>query len=58
VRNFLEFFHKLRLPKCAICNEPVETETGKTDENGKSVHEECYAARLRLKEITPPPKAP
>ena len=57
MRKFLEFIHKLRLPRCAICNKPVELETAKTDENGKAVHGDCYAARLRLKEITPPAKA-
>jgi hypothetical protein len=55
--RFLRFIHTLRLPKCSICNEPVELETAKTDEDGKAVHEECYAGRMRLKEITPPPKA-
>ena len=55
--KFLQFIRKLRLPKCSICNKPVELETAKTDENGKAVHEDCYAARVRLKGITPPPKA-
>ncbi len=55
--KFLRFIHILRLPHCAICNEPVELETSKTDENGKAVHEDCYARKIRLKEITPPPKA-
>lgn len=57
VGKFLQFIRKLRLPKCRICNKPVEFEIAKTDENGKAVHEECYAARVRLKAITPPPKA-
>ena len=56
--TFLRFIHKLRLPHCAICNEPVELETAKTDEDGKAVHEECYVGRImRLREITPPSKA-
>ena len=37
--RFLRFLHKLRLPKCSICNEPVELETAKTDQDGKAVHE-------------------
>jgi hypothetical protein len=41
---------------CSFCNEPVEIKTGKTDDNGKAIHEECYAARMRLKAITPRPK--
>jgi hypothetical protein len=36
----------------------VELETAKTDEDGKAIHEDCYVGRMiRLKEITPPPKA-
>jgi hypothetical protein len=58
VPTFLRFIHKLRLPKCSICNEPVELETGKTDEDGKAVHEDCYVLRMmRVKERTPPSKA-
>jgi hypothetical protein len=57
VPKFLRFFRRLRLPKCSICNKPIELETAKTDENGKAVHEECYVRVMRLKEITPPPKA-
>jgi hypothetical protein len=57
VPMFLRFIRKLRLPKCSICDEPVELETAKTDEDGKPVHEDCYIRRTRLKEITPPPKA-
>jgi hypothetical protein len=33
--TFLRFIHKLRLPKCSICNEPVELETAKTTRMGK-----------------------
>ena len=56
--TFLRFIRKLRLPRCSICNEPVELETAKTDEDGKAVHEDCYVGRMmRLKEITPPSKA-
>jgi hypothetical protein len=33
-------------PKCSICKQPIKLETSKTDENGKSVHEDCYARRL------------
>lgn len=31
---------------CHICQQPVELATAKADENGKSVHEECYVAAL------------
>ena len=57
MRRLLKFIRRLRLPICSFCNEPVEIETGKTDDNGNAIHEECYAATLRLKAITPPPKA-
>jgi hypothetical protein len=57
VPKFLRFIRKLRLPRCSICNERVELEMAKTDEDGKAVHEDCYVRRMRLREITPPPKA-
>jgi hypothetical protein len=57
VPKFLRFIRTLRLPNCGICNEPVELETAKTDEDGNAVHEDCYVRMMRLKEITPPPKA-
>jgi hypothetical protein len=37
-------------PICPFCNEAVELETTKTNEDGKAVHEECYIksiSRLR-----------
>ena len=40
MRTLLKFIRKLRLPTCSFCNEPVEVETGKTDDNGKAVHED------------------
>jgi hypothetical protein len=36
----------LRLPICPLCNEAVELETTKTNEDGKAVHEECYLISL------------
>jgi len=36
-------------PICSLCNEPVELETAKTDENGNAVHEECYALKMQPK---------
>jgi hypothetical protein len=29
------------LPICPLCNEAVEIETGKIDENRQAIHEEC-----------------
>ena len=57
MRTLLRFIHDIRFPKCSICNEPVELEAAKTDEDGRAVHEECYMRRMRLKQVTPPPKA-
>jgi hypothetical protein len=53
VGKVLQFIRKLRLPNCSICGKPVDIKTAKTDENGKAVHEGCYAAMLRLKQIRP-----
>lgn len=38
-----------RLPLCSLCNEPVEIETAKANENGDAVHEDCYVVRIRPK---------
>ncbi len=43
---------------CSICNELVELETAKIDEDGKPTHEECYVQKVILKRsIRPPPEA-
>ena len=39
----------LRFPTCSLCNEPVELETAKTDENGDAVHEKCFVVHTRPK---------
>ena len=41
--------------RCSLCNEPVELETAKTDEDGKVVHEECYVIWIRGLLGTGPP---
>ena len=51
--KILQFIRKLRLPKCSICNKPVTLETALIDRDGKPVHEDCYAAMLRLRQVTP-----
>lgn len=33
-------------PTCPICHEPVKLERAKADEEGKPVHEECYARKM------------
>jgi len=42
-------------PLCFICNNPVELEISKTDENGHAVHERCYLLRLRQRQATTEP---
>jgi hypothetical protein len=49
---------------CHLCNESVNLQTAKSDENGKAVHEECYIQKTLLQKLgspsndrsTPPPK--
>lgn len=40
---------------CPICNESVELETAKTDEDGHVVHEDCYADELSRQIPAKPP---
>ena len=47
---------KPRLLICRICWEPVELETGKTDENGRAIHEECNDRQLSAQKRSSPPK--
>src|SRR5215469_2239051 len=47
--------HPERTPKqdsvvCLICGKPVPLENAKTDADGQSVHEICYAWRLQLEQ--------
>jgi hypothetical protein len=35
-----------------LCSDPVPLDNGKTDEDGKAVHEECYLLSMRLKRAT------
>ncbi len=43
-------------PTCAICSRPVRLETAKTDERGRTVHEECYLQKLKLSVLRTEPK--
>jgi hypothetical protein len=38
---------KPRLPICRVCWEAVALETGRTDENGQVIHEECFDRQQR-----------
>ena len=37
---------------CAICNQPVDLRTTKTNDHGKAVHEKCYFLRQSLLRAT------
>jgi hypothetical protein len=37
---------------CWLCGKAVSLEASQTDEYGKSVHEECYVARLALEKAS------
>ena len=38
--------HVKRFAICSLCNEAVEIETTKTNQDGKAVHEECYVKSI------------
>ncbi len=42
-----------RFPTCPLCNEPVELETTKTNEDGEAVHEECYVLAVQADRQSP-----
>jgi hypothetical protein len=43
--------------RCSICDKPVSLESAKADEYGRTIHEECYALKMKLKQATTPPAA-
>lgn len=45
--------HPKRFPVCPLCNEPVELETTKTNEDGEAVHEECYVLAVKAQQPKP-----
>src|SRR4051812_21967593 len=36
------------VPTCWICSQPIPLESQKTDEQGRTVHEECQGQRIRV----------
>lgn len=42
----MHHFPRAYNPVCALCAQYVELETAKTDEAGRAVHEDCYAAHV------------
>ena len=45
--------HPKRFPIFPLCNEPVELETTKTNEDGEAVHEECYVLAVQANRTNP-----
>jgi hypothetical protein len=48
--NVLQFIPKPTI--CSICNKPVDLTIAFTDRGGESVHGDCYAHMIRLRQIT------
>jgi len=42
---------------CSICEQPVSLESARADEYGRTIHEECYTLKMKLKVATSPPAA-
>jgi len=34
---------------CSICNKPVDIEAATTDDQGKTVHRECYVLKIVIR---------
>jgi hypothetical protein len=46
--------HRLKqFPVCPLCNQTVELETTKTNEDGEAVHEECYVLAIKAHQPKP-----
>jgi len=53
----MRFHRHLQVVLCSICEQPVSLESAKADEYGRTIHEECYALKMKLKQATTPPAA-
>ena len=51
------FHSHIQVVRCSICEQPVSLKSVKTDEYGRTIHEECYALKMKLKQATTPPAA-
>jgi hypothetical protein len=40
-----------RLFLCAICRQPIDLKTSKTDSEGEAVHEDCYVHKMLLRSV-------
>ena len=39
--------------ECAICSQPIPLEDSKVSEDGRPIHEECYVAKLTIRQHLP-----
>lgn len=37
---------------CPVCNEPIDLRVSKTDEQGRAIHEDCYALKIDVERAT------
>lgn len=51
------FIKNSKTVRCSICEKPVSLESAKADEYGRTIHEECYTLKMKLKRATSPPAA-
>jgi hypothetical protein len=51
----MRFHSHTQIVRCSICEQPVSLESAKADEYGRTIHEECYALKMKLKQATTPP---
>jgi hypothetical protein len=45
------------VPACAVCHKPVSLEIAKIDEDGQTVHENCYVLRIQREQAVRSQKA-
>lgn len=41
----------IAVPACAICSQAVSLETAKIDEDGQTVHEQCYVLKIQREHV-------
>jgi hypothetical protein len=44
---------RVAVPACAICDKSVPLETAKIDEEGQTVHEQCYVLKVKREHVAP-----
>ncbi|HXO30790.1 MAG TPA: hypothetical protein VN901_00400 [Candidatus Acidoferrales bacterium] len=48
----MRFHRHIQIVRCSICEQLVSVESAKSDEYGRTIHEECYALKMKLKQAT------